>query len=168
MSQEISQLKHGTFVKVGPLGVLILGKSGSGKSSLALALIDGVGRGIGKNDLTTTLVADDQVCLWCEKTTAQVFGKPPKSIAGFLEIRGLGIIQVDHVARYPVSLVVKIESESKIERLPDFPNTCMDVMGQAIPMIEVSDHITNAAVKVRAGVSVLLRRNTVENTTAIG
>ncbi len=167
MDPETSELKHGTFVKVGALGVLVLGTPGSGKSALALALIDGDGRGIGKHALATTLIADDQVHLWYDNTTAQVFGRPPESIAGLLEIRGLGIVQVDYVARYPVGLVVQIRPEDRIERLPDFPATSIDVMGQAIPMIEISDHNTNAAAIVRAGVCVLLGCNTVENTTVI-
>jgi len=167
MSAETSELKHGTFVKVGTLGVLILGNPGSGKSSLALALIDGGGRGIGKKDITTTLIADDQVCLWYDNTTAQICGRPPKSIAGLLEIRGLGIIHMEYVPQCPVGLVVHLKQEDKIERLPDFPTTCIDVMGQAVPVIEVSDHNTNAAAIVRAGVNVLLGCNTIENTMAI-
>jgi len=167
MDPETSELKHGTFVKVGKLGVLILGNPGSGKSSLALALIDGDGRGIGSHALTTTLITDDQVRLWYDNTTAQVFGRPPKSIAGLLEIRGLGIAQIDYVRRYPVGLVVQIRPEDRIERLPDFPTTSINIMGLAIPMIEISDHNTNAAAIVRAGVNVLLGCNTVENTMVI-
>ncbi len=167
MNAETSELKHGTFVKVGTLGVLILGNPGSGKSSLALALIDGGGRGIGKKDITTTLIADDQVCLWHDNTTAQVFGRPPKSIAGLLEIRGIGIVPVDYVRRYPVGLVVQIKPEDKIERLPDFSATCIDIAGQAIPVIEVAAHNTHAAAIVRAGVNVLLGCNTVEINMAI-
>jgi len=167
MEAETSELRHGTFVKVGKLGVLILGTSGSGKSSLALALIDGSGRGIGKNDLTATLIADDQVCLWYDSTSTQIFGRPPKTIAGLLEIRGLGIVQIDYVPRHPVGLVVQIRPQDKIERLPDFSRTSIDIMGQAIPVVEVSIHNTNAAAIVRAGVNVLLGCNTVENSMAI-
>ncbi len=167
MEAETSELKHGTFVEVGELGVLILGTPGSGKSSLALALIDSGGRGIGKIDLTATLIADDQVCLWYDNATAQVFGRPPESIAGLMEIRGLGIVQVEHLSRCPVRLVVQLKQEEKIARLPDFPDTCIDILGQAIPVIEVSIHNTNAAARVRAGVVALLASNTVENTMAI-
>ncbi len=167
MKAETSELKHGTFVRVGELGVLILGTPGSGKSSLALALIDGGGRGIGKKDLTTTLIADDQVRLWYDDATAQVFGRPPESIAGLMEIRGLGIVQVEHLPHCPVRLVVQLKQEEKIVRLPDFPDTCIDILGQAIPVIEVSGRNTNAAARVRAGVVALLASNTVENTMVI-
>ncbi len=168
MTVETTELRHGTFVRTGRLGVLVLGKSGCGKSALALALIDGAGRGLGKGDLATTLVADDQVCLWRDDTTAQVYGSPPETIAGLLEIRGVGIVQVDYIPRWPVGLVVQIKAEDEIERLPDFPKASIDVLGQAVPVIEVSSGDTGAAAKVRSGVSVLLGCNAVENTSAIG
>jgi len=163
MSEVISELKHATFVKVANLGVLILGKSGSGKSALALSLIDSAGRGIGLTDFTATLVADDQVCLWRKETTGQVYGKPPQTIAGRLEIRGLGIVQVDHVPWYCVDLVVEIKARNEIERFPDFPHHCLDILGQAIPVIGVSGHDTAAAATVRAAIGAFLHRDAVEN-----
>lgn len=167
MNAVIYELKHATFVKVADLGVLILGKSGSGKSSLALSLIDSAGRGIGLNDLTATLVADDQVSLWREDATAQLYGKPPQTLAGKLEVRGLGIVQVEYVPWYSVNLVVEIKAQDKIERFPDFPRHCLDILGQAIPVISVSGHDATAAARVRAAIGAFLHRDAVENGTII-
>jgi HPr kinase/phosphorylase len=167
MITETSQLKHATFVKVANLGVLILGRSGAGKSALALALIDNAGHGIGKVDLPATLIADDQVCLWLDQETEQVYGKPPNTIAGLLEIRGLGIVQVEYVPQYPLGLVVQISQANEIERLPGFPETCRNILGKAIPVIDISSGDVNAAAKVRACVGIIVGSNAVENDSAI-
>ncbi len=168
MITETSELKHATFVKVANLGVLVLGRSGAGKSTLALALIDNAGHGIGKVDLPATLIADDQVCLWQDPETKQIYGKAPETIAGLLEIRGLGIVHVEHVPQYPLGLVVQISQANEIDRLPGFPDTCTHILGKAIPLIGISSEDVNAAARVRACVGIIAGRNAVENDRAIG
>ncbi len=167
MNAGITELIHGTLIKVDQLGVLILGKSGSGKSALALALIDGGGRGIGNIDLIAKLVSDDQVSLWQDPATNKIYGQPPNVIAGLLEIRGLGIVSMDYVPRCPVDLVVKLRPENEIERLPDFPGEHTDILGQGIPVVYISTHDITAAAKVRASVNILLHSNAVENDSII-
>src|SRR5689334_113133 len=83
---------HGTSVALGGDGILLRGPSGSGKSDLALRLIDGGAR----------LVSDDQ-------TELRVFGEElrmtaPASIAGRLEVRGIGILHVPSAASAPLRL----------------------------------------------------------------
>ncbi len=168
MIAEISKLKHGTFVKVANLGVLILGRSGAGKSALALALIDHAGQGIGQIDLPATLIADDQVCLWLDQETEQIYGKAPETIAGLLEIRGLGIVHVEYEPIYPLGLVVRISQANDIKRLPGFPGACTYILGKAIPVIDIFGGDVNAAAKVRACVGIIAGRNAVENESAIG
>jgi len=167
MNAEISELIHATLIKVDQLGVLVLGKSGCGKSALALALIDGSGRGIGKTDMITKLVSDDQVCLWQDLATNKIYGRAPTTIAGLLEIRGVGIVSMAYVSRCPVDLVVRIRPENEIERLPEFPKTHMDILGQGIPVVYISTHDITAAAKVRASVNILLHSNIVENDSII-
>ena len=75
---------HGTSVSIYGVGILIIGKSGSGKSDLAMRLCFK-----GAN-----LIADDQVCL--EKHENQILMSCPDSLSGLLEVRGLGICAVDH------------------------------------------------------------------------
>lgn len=74
--------KHGVLICVHGLGVLIMGPSGIGKSELALCLVQ---RG-------HALVADDIVCL--EKSPAHIIGRSPELLFGFIEIRGLGILDI--------------------------------------------------------------------------
>ena len=74
---------HGVFMDVFSLGVLLAGSSGIGKSEIALGLI---GRG-------HRLVADDAVTFeLAEKNT--VIGSCPTLLQDFLEVRGLGILNI--------------------------------------------------------------------------
>ena len=85
-----------TGVAVGGRGLLIEGPPGSGKSSLALALID---RG-------ATLVGDDGVRL--EKRGERLWALPPPNIEGLLEIRNVGIARIA-AGPAPVALVVRLD-----------------------------------------------------------
>lgn len=73
---------HGTLVEVFGMGVLLLGSSGSGKSDLALGLVD---RG-------HSLVADDQVELVAAE--GQLLGSCRPGCAGFIEVYGLGVVDL--------------------------------------------------------------------------
>ena len=90
---------YATCVKVGSIGVLFLGASGSGKSDLALRLLDQHGRGTGELEITSKLVADDQTLLRCEGK--RIIASAPEVLRGLLEVRGLGIVQVSSVAEAP-------------------------------------------------------------------
>jgi HPr serine kinase-like protein len=96
---------HATCIRIGRHGVLLLGKSGAGKSDLALRLI---GRG-------ATLVADDRCDLCVER--GRLVARPPKTIAGLLEVRGIGIVALPHAARAPIALAVDLSRA--VPRLPD-------------------------------------------------
>jgi HPr kinase/phosphorylase len=96
---------HATCVRIGRYGVLLLGPSGAGKSDLALRLI---GRG-------AMLVADDRCDLSVER--GKLVARPPKTIAGLLEVRGLGIHKMRYAVSAPVALTVDLAATA--ERLPD-------------------------------------------------
>ena len=85
-----------TCVAIGGRGLLIEGQPGSGKSSLALALI---GRG-------ATLVGDDGVLL--QLRDGQVWALPPPNIEGLLEIRNVGLARLPTVSA-AVALVVRLD-----------------------------------------------------------
>ena len=89
-------LVHGSCVGIGGRGVLLRGPPGGGKSDLALRLIDG----------GAVLVADDQVALTARD--GALFAAPPETIAGKIEARGIGIMNLPHDAEARVALVIDL------------------------------------------------------------
>ncbi|MFP5074061.1 HPr(Ser) kinase/phosphatase [Neisseria sp. WLZKY-1] len=82
----VSTIKHGVFLDVFEIGVLLTGQSGLGKSELALELIS---RG-------HSLIADDAVEL--HRTGPELLeGRCPPMLRDFLEVRGLGILNIRHI-----------------------------------------------------------------------
>lgn len=128
-----SETLHASTVALDGRAVLIIGISGSGKSDLALQLID---RGF-------TLVADDQTIV--QKRGDRLHASAPATIRGKLEIRGLGIVQMPAVEDVPVALVVELASV--IQRLPD-PARERLICGLPVPLISVDAQTASAASKV--------------------
>ena len=113
---------HATAVVLGETGVLIEGLSGSGKTSLALALVaDAAATGrFGR------LVGDDRVSLTLAH--GRIVARPHPAIAGRVEWRGLGLRTCPFEAACVVGLVVRLvtEAESRPERCPDrSPEMCL-------------------------------------------
>ena len=96
---------HANCIAIGKWGVLILGDSGAGKSDLALQLIDG-GAKLVSDDRTELYVARGALC-----------ARAPQSIAGLLEVRGLGIVAMPFTKSAPLALAVKLGTPQK--RLPE-------------------------------------------------
>ena len=96
---------HASCVAIGGRGVLILGGSGVGKSDLALLLIDDGAK----------LVADDRAELTVER--GKLCARAPKSIAGLIEVRGLGIVALPFAPKAVIALAVKLATA--VERLPE-------------------------------------------------
>jgi serine kinase of HPr protein (carbohydrate metabolism regulator) len=113
--------------------VLIIGPSGSGKSDLALRLLD--------RDFT--LVSDDQTIV--RRDGDRLIASAPATIAGKLEIRGVGIVQMETVKDVPVALLVELTSE--IQRLPDDRRE-RPVLGVNLPLVSVDAQTASAASKV--------------------
>jgi serine kinase of HPr protein (carbohydrate metabolism regulator) len=128
---------HASTVATDGKAVLITGPSGSGKSDLALRLLD---RGF-------TLVSDDQTVV--KRDGARLLASPPPTIAGKLEIRGLGIIEMDHLAEVPLALIVELTS-SDIQRLPDDSRE-RPILGISLPIITIDAMTASAASKVALG-----------------
>lgn len=113
---------QGTCVMIGTQGLLIEGPPGAGKSSLALALID---RG-------ATLVGDDGVLI--EARNGRVIASPHPRIAGKLEIRNLGLVEMPAVGGVPLALVVRLDATA-----PRFVAAADSAVlaGCALPMIRL-------------------------------
>jgi serine kinase of HPr protein (carbohydrate metabolism regulator) len=88
-----SEALHASAVAIDGRAVLLMGPSGAGKSDLALRLLD---RGF-------TLVSDDQTLV--RREGARLLASAPDTIAGKLEIRGIGIVALESVAIVPVCLL---------------------------------------------------------------
>jgi serine kinase of HPr protein (carbohydrate metabolism regulator) len=129
---------HGTCVAVDGIGVLIRGGSGSGKSDLALRLIDG----------GAVLIADDQVVL--SPRQDRLFAAAPPALAGRMEVRGLGIVTVQTAAEAELGLVVELVSPGAVERMPKVDG--WDHAGIRIPLIRLTPFEASTAAKVRLAV----------------
>lgn len=137
---------HATCVEWGGGAVLLRGPPGSGKSDLGLRLIDGGGR----------LVADDQVQLDVKEGTL-VAGAPPP-IAGKIEVRGLGLIDLpEERVRGTANVVLVAELVGgEVERLPE-PAHCT-LAGIDLPVLRLCPFEASAVAKVRVALEVCLRR----------
>ena len=124
---------HASTVAADGRAVLITGPSGAGKSDLALRLLD---RGF-------TLVSDDQTIL--KRDGDRLLAAAPPNIAGKLEIRGIGIVDMAHSNDIPVALLVELASA--IERLPDASER-RTILGVTLPLVSIDARTASAASKV--------------------
>ncbi|MEE4206306.1 MAG: serine kinase [Erythrobacter sp.] len=110
MAAQERTVLQASAVAIAGRAVLIEGKPGSGKSSLALALID---RGAG-------LIGDDGVTL-SRGADGGLIAAPPPHIAGLIEVRGIGIVQLEPAPPAPVALILALPSpgDPPPERLPE-------------------------------------------------
>jgi serine kinase of HPr protein (carbohydrate metabolism regulator) len=131
-----SETIHVSSVAIGGRAVLIGGRSGAGKSDLALRLID---RGF-------SLVSDDQTIV--KRAGDRLLATAPPTIAGKLEIRGNGIVDMDALDDVPVALVVELTGE--FQRLPD-DSPERQILGVRLPLISVDAMTASAASKVALG-----------------
>jgi hypothetical protein len=126
---------HGTAIALGGDGVLLRGPSGAGKSDFALRLID----------QGAHLVADDQTEL--RREGDDIIMSAPATIAGQMEVRGLGIMSVPHLDSAPLRLVVDLLPSAGIERMP-LPRDCR-FLGDAVPVIALAPFEASAPAKLR-------------------
>ena len=132
-------LVHATAIAIDGRAVLLRGPSGAGKSDLALRLIDAGAR----------LVADDQVAL--RRAGERVLVTAPASIAGLIEVRGVGILQVEPLAEAALAMCVDLVPSAEVERVPEI--RCEDVLGLAVPSMALSPFEASAAAKLRFALS---------------
>jgi HPr kinase/phosphorylase len=131
MSAATGASIHASAVKIGERAVLIRGPSGAGKSRRAFDLILA---GRAGQLPAATLVGVDRVRL--DTLGRELFVRPVAELAGFIEIRGLGIRRMDFVSEAIVGLVVDLAA-ADAERLPP-PETLKTIIsGVSLPRIPV-------------------------------
>ena len=128
-----SETIHATCVASLGAAVLLAGRSGSGKSDLALRLID---RG-------AELVSDDYTIV--RRVGRRLVASAPANISGRIEVRGLGILDFRTVPEAPVALVVDLGRD--MERMPT-PNEQVSIAGIKVPLVAVNAVEASAPIKV--------------------
>jgi hypothetical protein len=137
---------HASCVVIGRAGLLLLGKSGTGKSSMALCLIDGGAR----------LVADDRVLL--SARGGALHARAPDSIFGLLEIRGLGIVAFPARKQVKIALAVRLDGEGA--RLPPprhYRPPPPLILRDPVPLIRLDGRSPAAPARIRAALAAFSR-----------
>jgi serine kinase of HPr protein (carbohydrate metabolism regulator) len=126
------EARQSTCVAIGNRAILIEGAPGSGKSSLALALID---RG-------AMLVGDDSVML--EARDGWLFASPHPHTRGLLEVRNLGLVPHDCTEKVAVALVLHLDGSAPryIEKAESIA-----IGGVEAPLIRLAPHDAVLAIK---------------------
>lgn len=141
---DAAELVHGTCVALGRSAALLRGPSGSGKSDLALRFLFLARRGPAALE-PPTLVADDQVRIWREG--ARLLVGPPTTLAGKLEVRGLGIVEMKFAAEAELVLVADLVAASEVERMPD-ADAKVSLLGGDVPAIRLVADQPSAPIKL--------------------
>ena len=123
---------HASCVAIGGRAVLIAGRSGSGKSDLALRLVDRGAR----------LVSDDYTIL--KAAGGRLLAAAPATIAGRMEVRGVGLAEFEAAADVPVALFIDLDRAP--ERLPEADAVLL--AGVSIPSLGFSALEASAPIKL--------------------
>jgi serine kinase of HPr protein (carbohydrate metabolism regulator) len=141
----LSETIHATCVAIGAAeharAVLIAGRPGAGKSDLALRLID---RG-------AALVSDDYTVV--RRSDGRLLASAPATIAGRIEVRGLGILATRALAEAPVALFVTLDEA--VPRMPDRPLPSRRLAGVAVPTVALAGLEASAPIKVELALRAL-------------
>lgn len=133
-ASSIMEMRHATAVEIAGRAVLLTGRSGAGKSDLAIRLIDRGAR----------LISDDYTEL--TRVGEVVLARPPALIAGKIEVRGIGVIEVPYVEAIPVALLVTLDEV--VERMPTKARTIC-IAGINIPVLALEPFHASTAIKIQ-------------------
>jgi HPr kinase/phosphorylase len=123
---------HASAVLVGARAALIRGPSASGKSRLILELIDAGETGLLR---FARLVGDDRVHL--EAAAGRLLVRPAETLAGFIEVRGTGVMRMPYEPVAVVGLVVDLAADDT-ERLPQTVARTTEIAGIKLPRLAVA------------------------------
>jgi len=142
-SATASERVHATALALGGKSVLIRGPSGSGKSDLALRCIAmpplvHIGR-------RAELLSDDQVLL--ARTVEGIETRPPPAIAGRIEVRGLGILELPYRPVARLALVVDLVPLADVPRYP-LEKSSTTYLGIELPVVRLMPFEASAPIKL--------------------
>ena len=156
MSRGATANVHATCVRVAragepfgveaDAGILLLGGSGAGKSDVALRLIA----------LGAELVADDRVDLYTARGALRA--RVPRTLAGLLEVRGVGIVEVPYTDDVRVAVAVRLAAAAKSARLPEPafyqpPDKLGLPAGAHPPLLQIASREASAEAKILAALA---------------
>jgi serine kinase of HPr protein (carbohydrate metabolism regulator) len=142
--KAVRELVHGTCVALGEHAALLRGKPGSGKSDLALRFMALPAEG----KLKPLLVADDQVVIEA-RASGTLRASAPPTIAGKIEVRGLGIVEVPYLPEARLVLVCDLVEAKDVPRMPlDRPEQAV-IAGIALPILRLAPLEASAPLKLK-------------------
>lgn len=150
MTSEDCERMHGTCIALDGKAAILRGPSGAGKSDLALRFIH-------TPVLTATadqmycrlkrqLVTDDQVLLSREHT--KIIAKPPKTIAGVMEIRGVGLVSIPYSSSAELCAVVDLVNSHEVQRLPEQNDKAVFFSSLERPVYKIFPFEASAVIKL--------------------
>ena len=140
MTTLSSETVHASTVAIDGHAVLIAGRPGSGKSDLALRLID---RG-------AVLVSDDYTIL--TRSGDGLVASAPETIRGRMEVRGVGLVDMPFESGVPVALIVTVDDT--VPRMPA-PNQSRTLAGFDLPLVALAAFEDSAPIKVELALKAL-------------
>lgn len=146
---DAPEVVHGTCVALGQRGALLRGPSGCGKSDLALRFLFQTRAGPAAAE-APALVADDRVVL--QRDGSGVRATAPESIRGKIEVRGIGIVNVEALVSCELVLLVDLVEPAAVERMPD-PGATARVAGVDLPLMRLAPFEGSAPIKLALAVA---------------
>jgi len=122
---------HATAIVVDNTGILFTGPSGSGKSELAFSFLTEAQR----CGLPAALIADDQIFVY--RDGENIIAERPEAIAGLLELRGSGIVNVNSVPSAGLNFAVTTVLSPENPRLPEDDEVLLLPCGGLLPLLRI-------------------------------
>ena len=135
--------RHCCVVEVDGTGVMLTGDAGSGKTSLALGLIEQAKL----QGLDAHFVADDQALVWAEG--GRLMAQVPEPIAGKVEIRGFGIDTIAFKSATAIGLAGALVADDRIDRMPEARS--IRLLGVEIPELLLPERHEAGAARIVLG-----------------
>ena len=156
MAENSRAVIPGTTISRRGRAALIRGSPGSGKSDLALRALTLPLQLPGETDAVTfEFVSDDQTVI--ERRSGGLLVSAPETIAGLIEVRGVGIIDWPHRDNVPLQLVADTGAQT-IRRLPEAAQTHCQLLEVVVDRIDISAVETSAVVKLAIALAGSRRR----------
>lgn len=120
---------HCSVLEIGGTGILIDGASGSGKTSLVFGLVERSE----VNGYEAHFVCDDQALL--RQDGESLIAEAPSTIAGKIELRGFGILDISHKPSAAIDVVFRLVKEDEVERMPS--PEIVQLQSVTLPLVKI-------------------------------